>query len=164
MCDGNLGDAEAALMREDGDEAMQLAVELDVVEQLAAVRLEAAVDVVQLDASGRADHAVEDARRKRLGPRVQARILPPGNEIVAFVELLEEAPDLRRIVLQIGVHREDDLATRHLESGDECGRLAKVAPETDDVDSRIALMQRAQLLEGAVPAAVVDKDDFPGLL
>ncbi len=71
--------------------------------------------------------------------------------------------NLRRIVLQVGVHREDDLTPRHLESGDERRRLAEVAAETNDMDARIALMQRAQRLKRAVPAAVVDEDDFPGL-
>ncbi len=46
---GNLADAEAPLMRQHRNEAVQLAVEREVFDQLAPIRLEAAVDVVQLD-------------------------------------------------------------------------------------------------------------------
>ena len=45
----NLSDAEAAAAGEHGDVAMQLTVDGDLVDHLAPVRLETAVEVVQID-------------------------------------------------------------------------------------------------------------------
>ena len=50
----HLADAEAAPVRERRHEAVQLAVDLDRLDHLAAVELEAAVEVVQPDARDRA--------------------------------------------------------------------------------------------------------------
>ena len=61
MVDGQLRDAEAAVVREDGNEPVQLPVERHAVHDLCAVGLEAAVHVVQPQARDPARDRVEDA-------------------------------------------------------------------------------------------------------
>ena len=53
MADHDLADAEAAGMRQHRDEPVQLAVDADLLEHLAAIELEAAVVVVQVAAGQR---------------------------------------------------------------------------------------------------------------
>ena len=60
VVDGHLGDPEAPVAREHRDEAMQLAVQPQLVRDLAPHRLEAAVHVVQPDTGDPSRHAVED--------------------------------------------------------------------------------------------------------
>ena len=61
VVDRQLGDAEAAVVGQHRDEAVQLAVEAQAVDDFGSVRLQPAVHVVQLDAGERARDAVEDA-------------------------------------------------------------------------------------------------------
>ncbi len=64
VVDRQLGDAEAAVVREHGDEAVQLAVEPQALHDLGAVGLEAAVQVVQAQPGDAAGDPVEDLRRE----------------------------------------------------------------------------------------------------
>src|SRR5207244_2424624 len=57
---GQLGDAMAAVVGEHRDEAVQLAVEAQILEDLGPVSLQAAVEVVQPQARDAARHPVED--------------------------------------------------------------------------------------------------------
>ena len=62
-------------------------------------------------------------------PRVMAFALPATHDIKAFVELGEQLGDLRRIVLQIAVDRDNSFAVSSVKTGAQCRRLAKVAPQ-----------------------------------
>jgi DNA-binding NarL/FixJ family response regulator len=106
-------------VREHGQEAVQLAVDPQVMDYLCAVGLQPAVDVVQGQARDGAREAVEDAREDAARPRILAAALPAGDEVEALVELREQARDLGGVVLEIGVDRDDDLAPRLLEAGRE---------------------------------------------
>ena len=68
----DLGGAVAEMVGEDGDETMELAVELDVLQHLGAVRLQAAVHVVQTDAGDERRRSVvdpgDDAAAERIAP------------------------------------------------------------------------------------------------
>ena len=68
--------------------------------------------------------------------------------------------DVARIVLEIAVGRDDEAAARVREAGGERRGLSEVAPEADDAQPRVARLQRRQLLERLVRAAVVDDDDL----
>src|SRR5262249_6498754 len=127
----DLADAEPARMRQHRDETVQLAVDADLVEHLAAVDPEAAAVVVPAAAGQRADHRVEDAAGIDLVPGVVPDLLPAANHVVASIQLVEEAGDLGGVVLEVAVHGEDERAARGLEAGDKRGRLAEIAAEPD---------------------------------
>src|SRR5438067_5842203 len=132
MVHRNLGDGEAEMMSEYGYEAMPLAVELDILEHLGAVGLQAAVHIVQENAGRPARRCVIDVGDHPPNERVLAVTLPAGDEVVALVELRDEGGDFRRIVLEVGVHRHDDLARCSIEACRQGGRLSEVATQADD--------------------------------
>src|SRR5207244_3165270 len=81
MVDLDLADTEAAGLGQDGDEAVQLAVEPDLAKDLGAIAFHAAVVVVQVDAGQPADHPVEHPAGQDLVPGVAADSFPPRNHI-----------------------------------------------------------------------------------
>ena len=90
--------------------------------------------------------------------------LPAGDEIEPLVELGQQSRDLGRIVLQVGVDRDDDVSTRLREPGRERSRLAEVATEPHDPDVVLRVVQAGQRGERAVGRAVVHEYGFPGLV
>ena len=87
--------------------------------------------------------------------------LPAGDEVESLLELGEQPRDLRRIVLQVAVDGDDDVALRFRKTRLERARLAEVAPEPDDPNVVVCGVQARQRGERAVGRAVVDEDDLP---
>ena len=110
MADLDLGDAKPSRVRQDRDETVQLAVDADLAQHLAAVKLEPAIVVVQAAAGQRADHPVEDPAGIDLVPGVVASLLPAADDVVSLFELGQEAGNLGRVVLKVAVEREDEVA------------------------------------------------------
>ena len=77
-----------------------------------------------------------------------------------FLQLFQQARDVARVILQVRVDGDDDLARSLFEAGAECGRLAMVAAKSQNRPARVALMHDAQGFEAAVAAAIIDHDDF----
>ena len=161
MIDGQLRDPVAAVVREHGDVAVELAVELHPVHDLGPVGLEPAVHVVEPDPGDPARDGVEDLRRDPPRERVAPLRLPAGDEVVALVELGEEPRDLGRVVLQVAVNCHDDVSGGLAEARIERGRLAEVPAQPDDADVVVRVVQPGQRAEGAVGRAVVDEDRLP---
>ena len=130
---------------------------------LGAVGLEPAVHVVQAEAGDPAGDRVEDPRRHPAAERVAPLRLPAGDEVEALVELGEQARDLGRVVLEVAVDRDDDVALGLREPGRERGRLAEVAPQPDDAHVVVRVVEARQRGERAVRRAVVDEDRLPRL-
>ena len=95
-----------------------------------------------------------------LVPRIVADLLPAADAVEPFVDLGQEAGDLARVVLQVGVERDDQVAAGGVEAGREGGRLAEIAAEADAADARIGRRELLDSLPRAVGRAVVDEDDF----
>ena len=72
VIDGDLRDTEPAEVREHRDEAMQLSVDAHSLHDLRAIRLEPAVDVVQVDSREQHDEPVEDLRQEPSHERIAA--------------------------------------------------------------------------------------------
>ena len=89
--------------------------------------------------------------------------LPAGDEVVPLVELGEETGDLGRVVLEVAVDRDHDLALDLPEAGVERGGLADVAPQPDDPDVGRARVEAHERGVRAVARAVVDEHDLPRL-
>ena len=138
---------------------MHLAVKLHVFQNLAAVGFERASVIVQLDAADLRDQSVGQPRRQRARQeRVFAVFAPAGNYVVTFIEFRQQPFDVRRIVLQIGVHRYQNVATRRVNSRGHRRRLAVVAAKSDDAHPSILRRELLQQFETAIRAAVVDID------
>ena len=89
MGDGDLADSEAVGVCEHGYEAMQLAIEADVFDDLASITLEAAIEIVQLQTECRRDDPIEQLRRDPLAGRILAVYLPARNKIHSLVDFRE---------------------------------------------------------------------------
>ena len=68
--------------------------------------------------------------------------------------------NVARVVLQVAVRGDDQPAARVREAGRKRRGLSEVAAEADHPQPRIARLQRRQLLERVVRAAVVDDDQL----
>src|SRR6185295_12774264 len=90
-------------------------------------------------------------------PPVDAFVAPSADDVVAFGDLLEEARDLGRIVLEVAIHRDGDVATGEIESRLERRRLAEVAPQHHDDNAVVALANLCKNRTGAIATAVVDE-------
>ena len=146
-------------MRQHRHVAMQLAIQLDGIENLAPVGLETAVEVVKPHAADARRHRVEQARGQRLGKRIVAVLLPARDQVMAGVERLEEAGDFVRVILQVGIHRDDDVAGTGADADHQGRRLAEIAPQPDRLNRRVAFRKLGHHGPGLVAAAVVDEHD-----
>ena len=75
----------------------------------------------------------------------------------------EELRDVVGVVLEIGVHGDDDRAAGALEPGVEGRRLPGVPAESEDADPGILGRQLAEHVARAVGGAVVHEQDLEGL-
>ena len=152
---------ETGLLGQERDEPVHFAVNLDAFDHLVAVGFQAAVEVVQLDSGSQPRRAVEEFTRQRLPDRIEPALFPSADQVVSlFGNHPVQFRDFVRRVLQIGVHRDHDVAPGRFEAAVESGRFPVIAPEPDGPDARIGVVQRADHFPRAVVAAVVHEDDF----
>ena len=131
--DHHLRHARACPRRVDGDEAVHLAVERVRLEDHAAVGLEGAAVVVQVKARDLANETVGDEARKLAAHGLVLAVLAPaGDDVVPLVELLQHRGDVGRVVLQVGVERDDDAGARVVDAGGECRGLPVVATKAHE--------------------------------
>jgi hypothetical protein len=81
-----------------------------------------------------------------------------GDQVGAVVELGQQPRHLGRVVLQVGVHRDDPLAACLVDGRGERGGLAEVAPQPQRAHPRVGGGQLGHHRPAAVHAAVVDED------
>ena len=87
----------------------------------------------------------EETRRTQLSRRLRRT---PGDGVAALsLEPGEQARDVGRVVLQVGVERDDDLAARGAKAGGEGGRLAGVPACAEDPQGRIHGRETRELCE-----------------
>ena len=149
MANLDLADPEAPGVRQHRNEPVQLTVDADLTQHLAAIELETAIVVVQAAAGQAADHPVEDAAGIDLVPGIVAGLLPAADHVVPFLELGQEARNLGRVVLEVAVEREYQFAPGGLEPGREGRRLAEIAAEPD----RAAPADRARPARSGPPTS-----------
>ncbi len=85
------------------------------------------------------------------------------HDIVAFIELRKQLLNLLRLVLEIGVHHNDDVACGIVESSRQRNVVAEITGEALDANMlRIARTDVEQNFERAVPRAIIDEDPLVG--
>ena len=85
-----------------------------------------------------------------------------AHDVGVVSEQREQARQIGRVVLAIGVEGRDHVAARRLEPGAERRGLSSVRAERDDPAARIARRLRKRPLQAAIAAAVVGEDQLPG--
>src|SRR5215203_5573213 len=127
----------------------------------APIRVEGAAEVGDLDLREAAQHPVDHPARQRPAPRVVAGGAAPGGDVVARLDRLDEPRNVLGLVLEVAVHRHQDLALCAGEARVHRRVLAEVALEADPVDARVGGMKSLDRGPRAVGRAVVDDEDLP---
>ncbi len=111
------------------------------------------------------DQAVEDLRRPQLDRGLAFTLAAHAvDHVDAAAPAREHLQHHLGRILQVGVDQDDRLAFGVGDAGGDGHLVAEVARERHDAHARIAGLDAAQQLEGAITAAVVDEDQLePGL-
>ena len=150
-------------MRQNRNKAVQLAVETNLAGHLGPEEFQSAVMIMELEPHNGADRRVEDPAGVDLVPRIEPPSLPAIDDVETLAELRQHPRNLSRVVLQIGVDHEDQIALGRTQTGCERGRFAEIATEADSRDPGIAAGQVADRLPRVVGRTVVDKNNLDRL-
>ena len=93
-------------------------------------------------------------------PGVEAAFFPAINDIVTFVEFLQKAGNLFRVILQVGVHHHNNRPTGSPHTSRQSGCFGKVATKADPGYPAILRSQPGDNFPGTVRGTIVDKNDF----
>ena len=113
-------------------------------QRVAAVRVERAPEVGDVGLRELAEHPIHELRGQPPPPAVVAVDAPAARDLGAAVHGVDEPHDVGRLVLEVGVHRHDDVAAGADDAGVHGRVLAEVPLEADRADVRIV---RVDLLE-----------------
>ena len=161
MVDWDFGDLAALPAGIDGDESVHFSVQLYALDDVLPVGLQRASVVVQVNTGNRRDKPVCYLRRKDSRQRsILPMVAPPRHDIVTLRKLVHDPRNIRGIVLQIPVERNNDVSLRVIDSCHHCGGLAEIAVETDHLVSWIACRNRLEVRFRRIRAAVVHEDDL----
>jgi len=164
VADGDFGDAGADGGAQGRDEPVELAVEPDAFEGGGAVELEGASVIMKPDAGDAADEGVGEPGGYGAGDEaVFAVFAPAAYHVDVFGELGKEGWDVVGVVLEVGVHGDDEGVSGVIDAGGEGGGLAEVALEEDGANAGIGGGDVEDEAGGVVGAAVVDEDEFVGV-
>jgi len=146
------------------DEAVEFAIERDLVENVAAIGFEGRAKVVNVYAAQFGHDPVGAPRGNASQPEIVDTLLAPAaDDVVPFCNLFQKHWDVGGVVLQIAIHSDDVFAARVIEAGGQGGSLAKVAPQLNHGYATVHGGDFAQQREGAITRAVVHQNDFEAL-
>ena len=155
---------ETSILGQIGDEAVHLAEHLDILDDLTAIGFQATVEVVQvLDAADLARSGVEElcGDGLRQGVTLAAVLLVATDKVVLLVDNhVVQARYLVGRVLQVCVHRDDNVAYSLLETTEQGRALAVVAAKLDALHVLRLLGKFCDDVPRAVGRTIVDEDDF----
>src|SRR5262245_9229108 len=93
-------------------------------------------------------------------PSVVADALPTAHDVKARCQRRQELGNLLWVVLQIGVHGENDFSAGGTETRGQGRSLAEIAPQPETQDTRVTAGQFTDYIPRPVCAAVIDHEDF----
>ena len=156
VCDGNLADRSAVPTGQRRNEPVHLSVKRDVLDHFAAIRLEGRAEVVNIDAREPGQEPVGASGGNAPGQQVVNALLAPARDhVVSLRELFQEVWDFVRVVLQVAVHSQDELARGIVETGRQGRGLAEVPAQLDYQNPAVYRGNLFQQLAGAVAGAIV---------
>ena len=86
--------------------------------------------------------------------------MPPAADKIILPDKREHGRNIMRVVLQIGIHGDNDITQCRPETRIKGGSLPAVLFETDYSDALIPLPQGIKLLRAFICGAVIDKNDL----
>src|SRR5579875_2977070 len=145
-------------------EAMHPVKRHDVRRALAPKCPESASGIAHLIAAQPVAHPVADARGEHAQQIVAvfARADPAPADAIIMSQRLHETGDFRRIVLQIGVHRDYVFAASRLDSRPYGGGFAAIEGEALHPQTRLLVRQFLEQLPRSIGAAIVGNHDLIG--
>jgi len=162
--DGNLADAGSIPGGEGRDEAVHLAVEGNVLDDFTAVRLKGRAEVVDIDATECRHEQISGARWDAAQEKVVSTLCAPAADyVVALFQLCQEVGNLLGVVLEVTVHRQDEVSLSVIEACGKGGGLTEVAPELYDEDTTVYCSNLLEEPVGSIAGAVVDKYQLEGV-
>src|SRR5437763_16644501 len=118
VLDRNLADGGAMPRRQRGNEAMQLTIKRDLLDQFATISFKRGAEIVDINAAQLRHEPIGDARWNAPDHEVvDALLTPAAHDVVAFFQFFQEERDIVGIVLQVAIHRDDVLSPGIVESG-----------------------------------------------
>ena len=129
---------------------------------VAPVRVEGAAEVRDRNAREAAQHAVDHSRGQGAADGVLAPAPASARNVVAGLDRLDESRNVLRLVLEVAVHRDDDVPARPRQPGMHRGMLAEVAFEADGAHAHVGCVKALEGGERAVRRAVVHEDQLEG--
>lgn len=135
-------------------------MELDLAQNLPAIRFKAAVEIMDLYSGNPSCGPVKDTGEKNLKQGVVTFFSPAAHQIVAVFMGLDETRDLFRIILEIRVHGENNVSSGLSETCRKGHGFPKICLEDKNTDLGIPICNVLKDLLGAVRAAVIYKYQF----
>src|SRR5262249_53004023 len=127
----DLADAISACRRQHRDKAVQLAIKSNLTENSGAVTFHAAVVIVQSHASEPTYYPIEDSTWPNFVPWIVPHSLPAADHVETGVQCRQKTRNFARIILQIAVERDNDLAARRSETSRQRRRFAEITPQAN---------------------------------
>jgi hypothetical protein len=95
---------------EQRDEAVQLPIDPDFAHNFDSIRFEPAIVVMEIQPAGKPDHPIKNPARNHFVPGIEAAPFPTIDKIESGFELANQAGHFGRIVLQVCIKRDNELA------------------------------------------------------
>lgn len=117
--------------------------------------------VVQMDSTDPADQTIGQVRGKDSGqPGILAILSPAVDHVVTLFELLHDAGNILRIILEIRVQGNDDFPPSIFKAGGNGSGLPEIANKLQDTNPLIQGSQALEFLGAPIGASIVDEEDF----
>ncbi len=117
--------------------------------------------VVQMDSTDPADQTIGQVRGQDSGKQVILAVLSPTvDHVITFFELLHDAGNILRIILEIRVQGNDDFPPGIIKTGRNGSGLPEIANKLQDTNPLIQGNQALEFLGTPIGASIVDEEDF----
>src|SRR6266567_3885085 len=162
VADGNFGHSEPFDLEQCRQEAMHAFEKFEASDALALESAVSAPGIADLLTRQFGPDPVGDARGADAYETVAfaARMDARAANTIELFQGIEKSRQVFRVILQIGVERDEVLPARSLQAGPTCGRLAAVESKTLHPDARVACRKFFEDLPGVVLAAIIGNNDF----
>jgi len=117
--------------------------------------------VVQMDSTDPADQTIGQVRGEDSGKPGILAVLPPAvDHVVTLFELLHDAGNILRIILEIRIQGNDDVPPGIIKSGGNGSGLPEIANKFQDTNPLIQGSQALEFLGTPIGASIVDEENF----
>src|SRR6185295_16829432 len=155
----DFGDCRSAATGQSGNKTVQLAVELDLFDNFTSIGLEGCPEVVHPYMAHLGHQPVGDeAGKTSRQPVICSLQSPSADDVIALFHFRNKIRNLCRIVLQVAIHGNDDLAASEVKPGLQGSSLAEIPSQTDEDEAGIVLTDLDQRFVAKVLAAIVYKN------